>query len=195
MEMRRFLAFALVAVLTVSMASCHREDPELDLGSSSSSIAALAQGGSATVSFTCNYKWTASASDPWIKVSPASGEKGSNTITITVDANTGNAVRSGKVNIQCEDLTRSISVKQAQPFNQTLTLVFTGTSAVAPLIMGNSLSGEIDWGDGSKETYVANSKHDYGSAGSHTVTIKLAGGGSFEIGTVADLSEIDLSEF
>lgn len=193
--MRKILVFAVVAFLSVCMASCHREDPELDLGSSGSSITVLAQGGSSTVSFTCNYKWTASASDPWIKVSPASGEKGSSTITITVDANTGNASRKGKVNIQCEDLVRSVSISQAQPFNQTLVLVYTGTSAVAPLITGNSLIGEIDWGDGTKETYVAFSKHDYGSAGSHTVTIKLASGGSFEIGTVAGLSEIDLSEF
>ena len=50
------------------------EDPTLEI--SSGDISVLAEGGSQTFSFTCNYKWTATASDAWISVSPSAGDKG-----------------------------------------------------------------------------------------------------------------------
>ena len=90
---------------------------------------------------------------------------------------------------------RGVRVTQAQPFSQSLSLVFSGTELEAPLLAGNSLNAEIDWGDGVKETYANDLKHTYASGGNHTVTLKIAGAGSFELGTVAGISEIDLSAF
>ncbi|MBR1538713.1 MAG: hypothetical protein IJ636_04320 [Bacteroidales bacterium] len=191
--MKKYLVIAFAALILACLPSCHREDPELDLDTAA--IAVPAQGGSATVSFNCNYKWTASSSAPWIKLSATSGEKGSNAITVTVEANTGTSARNGAVDIDCDGLSRTIRISQVQPFSQTLSLVFSGSFLRTPKIIGNGLTAEIDWGDGSTEAYSPDLKHTYASAGQHTVTIKLAGGSSFEIGTVAGISEIDLTEF
>ena len=191
--MRKSLICAFAALLLVGLTACHREDPQLDL--SAAEYVFKSEGGSTSVTFQCNYKWHATSSSPWIRVSPESGDKGSNTLTITVEANTGNASRTGSVNVVCEDLMRGVRVSQAQPYNQTLTLFYSGKELEAPQLAGNSLNAEIDWGDGVKETYAKNMKHTYASGGTHTVTIKIAGASSFEIGTVAGITDIDLSEF
>ena len=191
--MKRIVLFVIVSVLLSVSAGCHREEPELNV--SSGDIALSSDGGFASVSFTCNYKWTAQSSAPWVKISPSSGEKGSNTISVTVEKNDGTSARSASVNIQCDDISRTLRISQAQPFSQKISLIFTGHSAVAPSIFGNGLVGEIDWGDGVKESYKAGLGHSYSGSGSHTVTISLAGGSSFEIGSVTGITELDFSEF
>ena len=191
--MKRLIKIFAVVVLAVLFASCEREEPSLNLNASD--FAVLAKGGSQTVSFECNYNWTATASDPWISVSPASGNKGANSITIQVSENTGSSARNGSVTIDCSGLTRTVRVSQAQPFSQNISIVFTGSSLNAPKISGNGLNAEIDWGDGSIETYSATLKHSYSSSGSHTVTIKLAGGTAFEISNVTGISELDFQNF
>ena len=54
---------------------------------------------------------------------------------------------------------------------------------------------QVDWGDGTKENYSTSLSHSYGSAGSHTVTIKLAGGTSLKIGNVAGITKVNLADF
>ena len=191
--MKRILSIMALAMALLLAASCHQEDPTIDL--SSNDIAVLAEGGSETISFTCNYKWTAQASDAWISVSPTSGDKGGGTVTIKIAENTGTSARIGSVTIDCSGVTRAIRISQAQPFNQKLSLVVTGSKVAAPKIIGNGLTGEIDWGDGKVEQYFANITHDYGSEGNHTITIKFAGGTSFEIGSAAGMKELDLTGF
>jgi len=191
--MKKCLLIILAGLLLCGMTACNQEDPELTL--SVSELAVLSEGASSTVTLSCTGKWTAQASAPWIHVSPISGKKGSCTLNITVEPNTGTTVRKGSVDFHCGDMSRSVRINQAQPFNQTLTLVFSGSEVQAPKIVGNSLSGEIDWGDGVKETYSADLKHSYSSSGNHTIAIKLAGGTSFSIGTSTGLSEVDFSEF
>lgn len=191
--MKRSLFLILGASLLCSLAACHREDPEIELDTAS--VAVLAEGGNATVSFTCNYKWSAQASEPWITVSPTSGGKGSQTVTIGLSPNTGNSVRSGSVDIRCDDMVRSIRITQARSFDQKLSLVFDGKTLQVPKFLGNGVSAEVDWGDGTKEIYSAGLEHTYGTSGSHAVTINLAGGTSFEIRNAAGITEIDLTGF
>lgn len=191
--MKRILFLILGASLLCSLAACHREDPELNLDTSS--IAVLPQGGSATVAFTCNYKWTAQASDPWITLSSAAGGKGTQSISVSFAPNDSGSVRKGSVDINCGGMVRSVRITQARPFDQTLSLVFTGSVLQVPKLVGSSVSAEVDWGDGTREMYDAGLEHTYGSAGNHTVTLKLAGGTSFEIRNAAGVTEIDLTGF
>lgn len=191
--MKKYLTIAFAALLLVLLPACHHEDPELDLNAAESVFNAA--GGTNTVSFTCNYKWTAKSSAPWVRVSPESGAGGQNEITLTIEPNNGTSSRTATVSITCEELMRVVRVTQDPPLNQTLSLVFTGKELVIPAVTGNGVSGEIDWGDGQKEDYKTKLKHTYGAVGNHTVTIKLAGGSSLEIETVAGMSEIDLTEF
>ena len=189
--MKRLL-FTLFAA-SLLLISCEKEEPEVSL--SIGAIDAPSEGFQQTFTVTSNRSWTASTSDPWISVNPASGEKGVTTVNVQVAPNTGTSARSGSVTVTCAELTRSVTVKQVQPFNQKLVIVHSKEVFNAPDMRGNGLSAEVDWGDGTTVAWRANAEHGYSSAGSHTVTIKIAGATWFEITDVTGITEIDLSGF
>lgn len=188
--MKRYISLLFLCVLT--FASCEKEDPEMTL--STGQISMLAEGGSASVSVTTNYKWTATA-DPWITIRPSSGDKGSTTISVTIAANTGSSIRKGAINFACQELTRSVSVTQAQPLNQRLTITHNLSTFVVPTLTGNGLTGRVDFGEGEKQNYAAGLKWNYAAAGTHKVVIESAGGTSFAMESVAGISAIDMSAF
>lgn len=109
--MKRFisLVFSLICI-----ASCQKA-PELSL-SSPATFELSADENSGTITFTANRDWTASCSDSWIHVSPSFGTAADGQITVSVlcDANTSYDDRSGTVTIKAEDLTQTITLKQAQ---------------------------------------------------------------------------------
>lgn len=93
-------------------ASCQKA-PELTV-TSPSSIEFSADGSSGSITFTANRAWTASASDPWISVSPSSGEASDKPVTVTVrcNANTTYDDRTATVIIRMEDLSQTVTIKQ-----------------------------------------------------------------------------------
>lgn len=175
------------------LASCEQEEPSIAL--SIALIDAPCDGTQETATVTCNRAWTASASDPWITVTPSSGSKGETTLTIKVAANTGTTLRKGTVTVSCEGISRSVTVNQVQSLNQKLVIVHNRNLFVAPELRGNGLSAEIDWGDGATAAWRSGVEHSYSSTGNHTVSMKLAGATWFEITDVTGVSEIDLSSF
>lgn len=58
-----------------------------------------AQGSSQTVTVTSNMGWTLSGNAGWIKVTPASGEKGETEVTVSVEKNETSATREGTVTL------------------------------------------------------------------------------------------------
>ena len=191
MRQIRILIFSLVAVL--GLMACEREDPSVNFDNTK--VEFPSQGGSQTVSVTTNYAWTATTSDPWLSVSPSSGDKGSATITVKAQANDRTTARKGSVTITCRDLTRSITVSQLPALDQSLVIKHTLGSFVLPTFTGSSMVGQVNWGDGAEETYSNGLKHDYASAGSHTVEIKTAGAYSFKLESVAGVTELDFGNF
>lgn len=74
-------------------------------------------GGSQTVNIVANKVWSASSNQSWCKVSPSSGDGSDNssiTISLSCDANTTYDARTCTVTIICEELTKIISVSQAE---------------------------------------------------------------------------------
>ena len=82
-------------------------------------------GGSSTVSFTANADWVATVTntraDAWCTVSPSSGTKGNNTITIKVASNDTPDSRSAVVQLVSGTAARNINVTQKQKDALTLT--------------------------------------------------------------------------
>lgn len=187
------LNMVMVAAALMAVLSCEKEEPSVDLGGNL--LTFKAQGGSESFTYTCNYDWTATPSDAWITVSPASGAKGSGTVNVQVAANDGTSKRVGNVTFTCEGLNKTVRIEQAQPLSQKLSFRFTGTSLEVPDIYGNGLVAEVDWGDGTKEDYSISLTHSYSSAGPHDVTIKAAGGTSLKFGKVDGMSKINLADF
>ena len=193
MKAIKYIIICLAALLTPVLISCAPEEPTIDF-SDSTTFAAPADGGSQSVSFITNYNWEASASDPWIQVSPASGKKGNASVTIKVIANDTGKARKGGVTITSQSLTKSITVNQAANLNQTLVIKHSNSTFAVPAITG-SVTGKVSWGDGSEENYSSNLKHSYSSGSSHTVTVKLNGGTGFDLSSLAGVTEIDVTEF
>ena len=74
------------------------------------------EGGEVTISFIATEDWTASVTntraDNWITVSPTSGGKGENTITITTTANDTYDERNATISLKCGTVTESVEVGQ-----------------------------------------------------------------------------------
>ena len=83
------------------------------------------EGGSCTISFTATEAWSASVAnsraDAWCTVNPASGAKGSNSITIKVKENEETDNRSAVVSLKAGTTTKQINVSQKQKDALTLT--------------------------------------------------------------------------
>lgn len=190
-EMKR-MAFLSLLLLPMLL-SCHREDPVITFDKDR--ITLEEGGGSMTVSLTTNYAWTAAASDPWIHVSPEKGEKGTASLTIRADASDRSTLRRGSVSVTSRDLVRSVTVEQLPMLDQTLVIRHGNDVFTLPSLAGSSVSGTVDWGDGKKETWSRNLKHSYDVSGNHTVEIRSSGAYSFQLGSVAGVTEVDFRDF
>ena len=104
---------ALLCVLAF-MASC-RKAPELTV-TGATTIEISADGGSGSFTFLANRDWRINYSDTWITINPTSGAASDGAITISVraNANTTYEDRSARVTIQMEELSQTVTVKQAQ---------------------------------------------------------------------------------
>ncbi len=193
MKTIRILMMGLMVLLTPALLSCEREEPSVNFDVATLDMKAA--GGSQTVNLTTNYDWTATTSDPWLQVSPASGKKGTASLTVRADANDRSTLRRGSVTITCRDLTRSISVNQQPDLPQSLVIKHGNASFKAPSFTGSGMTGTVLWGDGAEETYRSGLIHTYASAGNYSVEIKTAGAYSFKVESVAGVTEIDFLNF
>ena len=166
----RILTICLAALVCGLAVSCQPEEPEIDF-QGSTSLAMKAEGGSQNVGLTTNYEWTAKASDPWIHVSPSSGQKGSSSISIRVDANTTGKSRRGSVSVTSMTLTRSIDVSQ----EENPTIDYSGESTIEIDADGGSktisLSSNNNWEAKSSESWL---KVEPTSGNKGSFTLKLS---------------------
>ncbi len=95
--------------------------PDIDL--KTKKVDLKPEGTAVNATFSAKKAWTATASESWIHVDPASGEaNGTATIAISADANTG-AERSGKVVIKGGNVTEGLEIA----VNQGAYVALTGT--------------------------------------------------------------------
>ena len=87
MSFTHFKRFLGVLVAFLALVSCEAVSVQANLNVTPKTVSAPPEGGSYTVAFTAGVAWETSTSADWIHISPASGESGDITITITVDPN------------------------------------------------------------------------------------------------------------
>lgn len=114
-----FTANGLTKTYTVTQAAT--VSPQLSISTTAQNVVATANTTSLTL--TSNNSWTANSNVSWLKVSPSSGNNGTNlTISFTIEANTSTTIRTGIVTFTAGGLTQTCTVTQAGA--STLTFTF-----------------------------------------------------------------------
>ncbi|MBQ9230020.1 MAG: family 16 glycosylhydrolase [Prevotella sp.] len=118
MKNRILLGMSMLVAATMMMA-CGSDDAaddssgEVTITLSQQDVAATAEGGTFTVHVTCTGReWTAFTSDDWMRVSVSGSTAQTGTVTITVNANNGEA-RTGVVTVKSGLVREVITVAQA----------------------------------------------------------------------------------
>ena len=104
-------------------------------------------------------------------------------------------LRKATLTVNCRDLDRRLSVTQLPKMDQQLQVSYTTSQITVPLLVGSTLAGKINWGDGVEETYKAGLTHDYSTAGNHTMVIKCAGAITMTIESLDGVTSVDLQQF
>jgi hypothetical protein len=63
----------------------------------------------------------------------------------------------------------------------------------SPVWCGESLSGTIDWGDGTQEPYSEGISHEYADSEPRTARFEMLGAESFRIERVGDIESVELT--
>lgn len=110
--MKRALTIVLALVFAISFTACEKAPFVTMTGPRSFTF--TREGGTQSFTFTCNREWSVSSSESWIRVSPSSGSKSDNevTVTITCSPNTTYDPRNATITVRVEELTETISVTQ-----------------------------------------------------------------------------------
>jgi len=121
----------LAMLMALSMASCGGDDDpasqggekpipapvqgKIDIPATENTQPLMAQtGGTATVTFTANGAWTASTSAGWCMPTPASGQAGTVTLTLTALQNGTYDDRVATITLKCGNASQTITVSQVQ---------------------------------------------------------------------------------
>ena len=106
------LALTLVGVLAFLFASCEKA-PFITMNGPRS-FNFIREGGSQTITFTCNRPWSVSSTESWVQITPSSGEASDKEITVTMKCspNTTYDPRSATVTVKLEELSESITITQ-----------------------------------------------------------------------------------
>lgn len=135
MKKRIYYLFPLFILLLFVVCSCKDDNneptppdssPEITIPSSENLNPVLSQeGGTVSISFTTTADWTASLvntrAESWITVTPNSGSKGKNEITITATTNETYDERNATVVLKCGSDSKNIVVTQKQKDALTVT--------------------------------------------------------------------------
>jgi len=112
--MKRVLLILMMVIGCFLLASCEKETI---LTVNQTSLSFNNSGGSQTVNIIANKVWSSSSNQSWCKVSPSSGDGSDNnnfTLSVSCDANTTYDERTCTITVVCEELTKTITVTQAE---------------------------------------------------------------------------------
>lgn len=107
--MKRIISI-LMTVLSLMTVSCQKEPAELNI--LTKALTYDVEESEQSISFSCNYPWTAETVEDWLFISKRSGEAGDVVLTVKCFKNKSEKSRSGVITINCEELSSTVSVTQ-----------------------------------------------------------------------------------
>jgi hypothetical protein len=134
-------------------------------------INVTAEASDSTIAITSNLAWTATSSETWCSVSPASGN-GSGVLTITIAENTTVEARTATVTVSAGDLTQTVAVAQSGA-TPVLSVDTTKIDAVATATAyAIKITSNLAWTVTSNETWC--SILPTSGKGDSTLTVNVA---------------------
>ena len=121
----------MLAAATVAVVSCEKPEPEQQpeepqekpedkpaeptLAVSQETFDLAAEASEATFAITTNQDWTATASETWVTLNPASGTASEQAVTVTVAiaANEAHEPRTATITVTAAQLTKTVTITQA----------------------------------------------------------------------------------
>ena len=123
--MKRYSLWLLVALAGVLGACSDSNDdnktPAPSIKLEEKDLVFETSGGSLNVPFETNVAWTAAVDQDWCQVSPASGQAGSVSVTVTADENETCDERNAKLTLTAGGLKKTLVIKQKQKDALTVT--------------------------------------------------------------------------
>ena len=172
--MKHFIPFAcLVAVL---FAACKNGEPELKLKVEPSVITCPDTGGDYEIEVTAANPWTATASESWIKLTPASSEGGTTTVKVKISTNKESAESTGKITFTDGENTVELPVTRAAKAPAQLSVV-SETEINAPRDGGEytiQVESNIRWSASSNVSWAKVDKGVCQNNDNVTITVSAA---------------------
>jgi len=172
--MRHFIPF--VCLVAVLLAACKNGEPELKIKVEPSVITCPDTGGDYEIEVTAANPWTATASESWIKLTPASGEGGTSTVRIKISANKESAESTGKITFTDGENTTELPVTRAAKAPARLTVV-SETEIMTPKDGGEytiQVESNIRWSASSNVSWAKVSKGVSQNNDNVTITVSAA---------------------
>ncbi|MBQ9410040.1 MAG: BACON domain-containing protein [Bacteroidales bacterium] len=176
MHFTRFKPILGILAAFFALVSCEAVSIQANLNVTPKTVTAPPEGGTYTVAFTAVAAWETSVAADWIHLSPASGESGDITLTITVDPNPGTEPRSAGVQVSSPELkvTETVAVSQeGKPAPPAATLSLSEESSRRPYTEGSAVitvNTNRDWTATSDADWLTPSPAS-GGAGQTQVTL------------------------
>ena len=148
-----------------------------------------------TLKFATNAEYSFELGAEWISLVDTRSTENYE-VCFAIDENKSRDERSSYIKVLAGDVEAIIPVIQrGAPERMTLKLTHSDSTLAMPLWYGNDVSGRVEWGDGSSDSYADDIEHDYSSDGStaHEALFDMRGAEGFHIPAIGGISDIEIA--
>lgn len=193
--MRPYYLYMLVAML--AFVGCHKPMPAPDadaIETPKQSYDLSYEMQTLELAFATNAEYSFEISDGWITLVEDSRSQGmkSYTVQFAVEENNSKHERSAHIRIIAGDAEYIVTVVQAgMPERMLLLLDHANVTLNTPTWRGDSVTGNISWGDGATQKYVEGASHSFGGE-EYQTKFDMRGATGFRIEQIDNIDNIEI---
>lgn len=148
-----------------------------------------------TLEFATNAEYSFEIGADWITIVEADSRSlVSHSQSFAIAENTTQDERSTYIKIVAGEVEYTVTVTQgAKPEVFNLTIKHSAKYLDSPVWSGENVAGEVEWGDGCKDTYSEGISHDYTSEGKYSATFEMTSVDGFEIKRLGDIEHLGIA--
>ena len=193
--MRRVLLIA-AALLVVAVGCKNRDNevvpPSTILEVETTELTVNHEAQKVEIAVVCNEEFDVEIEADWLRVYNMRDVEGSVVVVLSIEENDVAEVRTTDVVIVAGELRHTVVITQSSAVERDMEVMIghRNQTLISPKWGGESVSGTINWGDGTSEDYSEGVAHEYSDSGSHTAIFTMSGATSFEIEKIGDMESL-----